>query len=278
MNDIESSVISHYGDSELLARIHDGLKAAGADPNDIRASDLAPVEEFHIGGRKATEYLVEKMALNADDHVLDVGCGIGGAARYLASKNGHRVTGIDLTPEYISVARALTMQVGLHKTLDFETGSALAMPFENASFDAVMALHVAMNIPDRASLYAEIARVVKPGGILGIYDVMKANGTALSFPVPWAETAETSYVISPEATFDLLEDAGFTVFEIEDRTEFAIEFFRQSLAVQAKGLAPFGIHLLMGETAREKFTNVLTNIESGRIAPIQMLAKRGEKR
>lgn len=276
MNEIESAVVKHYEDDTLLARILDGIKAAGIDPDVLQPEHLAPVEEFHIGGRKATEHLVHKMELPPNSHVLDVGCGIGGAARYLATQGVTRVTGIDLTPEYITVAKVLTMQVGLHKALEFETCSALAMPFDNATFDAAMSLHVAMNILDRVSLYAEIARVIKPGGVLGIYDVMKKNDGALTYPVPWAETAETSHLVTAEATFDLLEDAGFTVYQIDDRTDFAIEFFRQSLATQKKDPTPLGIHLLMSDTAREKFKNVLRHIESGDIVPVQMLAKRND--
>jgi len=278
MKNSDNAVVAHYEDGALLARIMAGIKAAGIDPNELQAEHLAPVEEFHIGGRKATEYLVSKMNLQAFSHVLDVGCGIGGAARYLATQDRTRVTGIDLTPEYITVAKALTTQLGLHEMIDFEIGSALAMPFDNAYFDAGISMHVAMNIPDRASLYAEIARVIKPGGVFGLYDVMKKNGDELTYPMPWAETAETSHLATAEATFDLLNDSGFTVFEADDRTEFAIEFFRKSLAAQAKGPGPLGIHLLMGDTAREKFQNLLTNIQSGRIVPTQMIAKRNGQR
>ncbi len=274
MQDIENGVISHYEDGALLKRILAALTASGIDIDNLQAADLAPVEEFHIGGRAATQYLVEKIALTVESKVLDVGCGIGGAARYMTTKIGNSVTGIDLTPEYIAVAKDLTERLGLTEKLQFETASALAMPFENAAFDAAITLHVAMNIPDRAALYAEIARLIKPGGKFCLYDVMSSNGQDLVYPVPWAETAATSHLISPETTLSLLHDAGFEVYETEDRSDFAVDFFEQSLAAQAKGPAPLGLHLLMGDTAREKFKNVLDNIVAGRIAPVQMLARK----
>jgi ubiquinone/menaquinone biosynthesis C-methylase UbiE len=212
--------------------------------------------------------------LEPESHVLDVGCGIGGAARFLAAQFGNRVTGIDLTPEYIEVAKELTRRVGLDENLRFETASALAMPFDDGAFDAAITLHVAMNIPSRAEFYAEIARVVRPGGTLCVYDVMKKNGGDLTFPVPWSETAETSHLITPEATIAAMDDAGFTLNTIDDRTDFAIQFFQRSIAAQATGATPLGIHLLMGENAREKFKNVLDNILSGRIVVMQMVTTR----
>jgi len=274
VKNIESAVAEHYGQAGLLARILKGLEANGADPNRLQPEDLAPVDEFHIGGRKATEHAVAKMSLSGDGHVLDVGCGIGGAARYIASQVGCRVSGIDLTPEYIEIARTLTDRTGLGDKVNFEVASALAMPFEDEAFDAAITIHVAMNIRDRESLYGEIARVMKSGATLCIYDVMKKSDEALTFPVPWADSNETSHLTTPEEMHAFLGSAGFDVHDVEDRTDFALEFFRQSLASAADGPPPLGIHLIMGASAPEKLRNVLINIEAGRIAPVQMVASR----
>lgn len=274
MKEIETEVARHYGDTDLLGRIFAGLEAAGADLSNLHADDLAPVEEFHIGGRKATAHAVDKMFLSTDQHVLDVGCGIGGAARYMASSTGCEVTGIDLTPEYIEVAKTLTELTGLENKVKFDICSALSMPFDDQTFDAAITLHVAMNIRERAALYREIARVMKAGSTLYIFDVMKKDDEPLRFPVPWAQSGDTSYLTTPDETCALLEEAGFDVFEIGDRTEFALEFFRENMAASANGPPPLGIHLVMGESAGEKLKNVMRNIESGRIAPVQMMATR----
>ena len=164
MKNIESAVARHYGGADLLARIFSGLDAAGADRNRLRPEDVAPVDEFHIGGREATTHAVAKMSLAAGQHVLDIGCGLGGAARYIAAQFGCKVTGIDLTPEYISVAKTLTELTGLQDKASFEVASALAMPFEDEAFDAAITLHVAMNIPRRAALYAGIVYFTNPRG------------------------------------------------------------------------------------------------------------------
>ena len=273
MKDIESAVAQHYESGDLLDRILKGLAAAGANMAQLGPEDLAPVDEFHLGGRNATAYALSKMSLRADHHVLDVGCGIGGATRHIAQHVGCKVTGIDLTPEYISTAKTLAKMTGQDDQVSYEVASALAMPYDDETFDAAITLHVAMNIADRATLYGEIARVVKAGATLCVYDVMKKGDEALSFPVPWAETPETSHLTTPEEMRALLDDAGFTVHDVDDRTEFAREFFRQTLAAAADGPPPLGVHILLGSNAREKIGNTIENLESGRIAPVQMIAR-----
>jgi ubiquinone/menaquinone biosynthesis C-methylase UbiE len=273
---LEDSVTRHYGVSDLTERILKALAAAGIDADRIAPEQLAPVDEFHIGGRAATIHAVARMGLGANDHVLDVGCGIGGATRYIASTIGCRVTGLDLTPGYVAAAEELARRTGLAGRVAYRVASALAMPFETGAFDAALTLHVAMNIRDRAGLYREVARVLKPRAAFCIYDVMNGGKDGLKYPVPWAETPETSHLTTPQEMQVLLQSAGFEVNEIEDRTAFALDFFRQSLTAPAAGAPPLGLHIMMGANAREKFQNMLANIESGAIAPTLMIAKRAQ--
>ncbi len=277
MATIETAVTRHYETESgaLLERILAGLAASGIDPARVRPEDLAPVDEFHIGGRAATAHAVARLAPRPGQRVLDVGCGIGGAARYLAAETGCRVSGIDLTPDYIAVARALTELTGLDGQIDYEVASALAMPFADAAFDAAITIHVAMNIADRAGLYREIARVLKPGAAFCVYDVMRKGDGPLAFPVPWASSPETSHLTTPEEMRAHLDAAGFAVEAVEDRTEAARAFFQRRMAAAKDGPPPpLGIHLVMGPDAGAKLRNVLANIEAGRIAPVLMLARR----
>jgi SAM-dependent methyltransferase len=269
----ERAVARHYQVSALTDRVLKAAAAAGLDIDRLTPDDLGPIDEFHIGGRAATKHAVAKMRLAGSEHVLDIGCGIGGAARYVAASTGCSVTGIDLTPEYIETARALSARTGLGDRTHFEVGSALRMPFADAMFDAAITLHVAMNIKDRAGLYRETARVMKRGAVFCIYDVMKGKNDGLIFPLPWAETPASSHLTTPEDMQALLAAAGFSVEEVEDRTAFGIAFFRERLAAGAPP-SPLGLHLLMGETARAKFQNMLQNLEQGFIAPVTMIARR----
>jgi ubiquinone/menaquinone biosynthesis C-methylase UbiE len=272
-DDLEEAVARHYGAGNLTGRILEAIIAAGLDPDRLAPEQLAPVDEFHIGGRAATIHAVGKIGLKPGDHVLDVGCGIGGATRYLASAVGCRVTGIDLTPDYIAAAEELARRTGLAGRVGYIVASALAMPFADTAFDAAVSLHVAMNIKDRPGLYREVARVLKAGAVFCSYDVMKGPNEELKYPLPWAETPATSHLTTPQEMQALLRNAGFEVIGVEDRTAFAVDFFRRSLANAAAGVSPLGLHIMMGATARKKLQNMLANLESAAIAPTVMIAR-----
>jgi SAM-dependent methyltransferase len=185
------------------------------------------------------------------------------------------VTGIDLTEEYVKVADTLSKRLGVDDRISFRQGSALAMPFEPASFDAATMLHVGMNIGDKRALFAEVARVLKPGGVFAVYDVMKSGPGEVTFPVPWARTAETSFVADPATYRSALEASGFTPAPERGRRDFALAFFRKLRAQTAeKGLPPLGLHVLMGETSREKIANMIANLEQGVIAPVEIIARK----
>jgi ubiquinone/menaquinone biosynthesis C-methylase UbiE len=272
---LEDAVATQYGAPDLVQRIEAAQRAAGLGER-IAPEALAPIDEFHIGGRAATKHAFDKMSFAPTGHVLDVGCGLGGATRYLATTYGCRVSGIDLTPDYIAAAQMLAARTGLEDRVDYRVASALAMPFPEATFDAAVTLHVAMNIADRTGLYREVARVLKPGAQFCIYDVMRGAGpsAALTFPQPWAETPAMSHLTSPEEMRALLAGAGFEVLSEEDRSAFGINFFRQRLAAPGGPTPPLGLHVLMGPRTRDKFANLLAGLEAGCVTPVVMMATR----
>lgn len=273
--EIEQRVALHYSHGSLEATILAALKSAGKDPDRLVPADLSPVDEFHIGGREATVDFATEMGVRPGMHLLDIGSGLGGASRYFAHERGCRVTGIDLTEDYVRVAAALARRVGLAGRVDYRSGSALDPPFAPASFDGAYMLHVGMNISDKPTLFRQVRRVLKPGGIFGIYDVMREGEGALSFPVPWAATAETSFVETAGAYRRHLESAGFKVLKERSRRDFAKEFFRQmrARAAASGGPPPLGLHLLMGAETPQKVANMIDNLERGLIAPTEIVAR-----
>jgi ubiquinone/menaquinone biosynthesis C-methylase UbiE len=274
---VEERVARHYAQSGLERTIVEALAASGADPARLAPADLAPVDEFHIGGRQATIDFAGQLDFPTGSSLLDIGSGLGGASRYFAGERGCRVTGIDLTAEYVTLAAALAARVGLAERVSYRQGSALALPFPAGSFDGAYMLHVGMNIEDKARLFAEVRRVLKPGGVFGVYDVMREREGQLSFPVPWAVAAETSFVGSAVDYRRLLEAAGFSVRNERSRRDFAIEFFRQLRARTAAAGGPpsLGLHLLMGTTAPQKIANMVDNLEHGLIAPTEIVCSAG---
>lgn len=273
--EIEQSVAQHYSHGSLERTILAALAASGRDIDQLTLADLAPVDEFHIGGRQATIEFAERMGLTPGLNLLDVGSGLGGASRYFASERGCRISGIDLTDEYVRVAEAMARRVGLESRVAYRQGSALALPFEAGTFDGAYMLHVGMNIPDKARLFAEIRRVLRPGGVIGIYDVMREGDGDLTFPLPWASNAGTSFVESAGAYRAMLEGAGFAVEMERSRREFAIEFFRRmrAQAAQSGGPPPLGLHILMGDSAQRKAANMSDILERGLIAPTEIIGR-----
>lgn len=264
-----SEIAAHYANGALLEKIEAGLAELGAQPP-LDPDALAPVDEFHIGGRQATEPFIERLGLGAGQRVLDMGCGLGGPARFVARSTGAHVVGIDLTPEFVETARVLTAKSGLEDKVEIVEGSVLDLPFETSDFDAAYLIHVGMNIVDKTRLAAEAARVLKPGACLGIYDVMRTGAEDITYPVPWAGTRRENALASPTRYRDALQAAGFELVSESDRTGFAQEFFAQLAASQAgaDGPPPLGLHLVMGADTADKVKNMVENIAAGRIAPI----------
>lgn len=266
---------THYSHGGLLRAVRDGLHRLGKTPDTVSVEDLGPVDEFHIGGRAATEAFLDQLDIDADDHVLDVGCGLGGASRFAAHKYGCRVTGIDLTDEYVKTGEAMCKWVGLETLIRLEYGDATATPYPDGAFDKSYMMHVGMNIEDKQSLAKELHRVLRPGGRLGVYDVMRVGNGPLRFPVPWATNPEESRVSSPGEYRDALEAAGFRVIAERDRSADALKFFSQ-LQAGAGGAErpPLGLHILMGESASEKVENMIENVSRHCIAPVEIILER----
>ena len=271
---VEREVEKHYAHGTLIETIEAALAASGIERDAITVADLAPVDEFHIGGRPATVDLAGLLTLVPSDRVLDVGCGLGGAARFFADEVGCAVTGIDLTEDFIQAARELSSWVGLGERNTFEHASALAMPFGDASFDAAYMLHVGMNIEAKTELFAEIARVLATGGQLGIYDIMRTGDGEIVYPVAWAENGDTSFLASPGEYRAALDVAGLDLRIETNRRDWALELYRnlRAKAARADGPPPLGIQILMGKSAGQKVANMLQGISDGITAPVQMIA------
>jgi MPBQ/MSBQ methyltransferase len=275
MEEIGNPVEAHYTNRDLGANILAALQAMGKDIEHLIPDDLAPVDEFHGGQRPATIQLAELAGIKGGERVLDVGSGLGGPSRYLAWRYGCRVSGVDLTAEFCRVARMLTRRIGLEGRVDFRQGSALALPFDGASFDVVWSQNAAMNIADRDRLYREMRRVLKPDGKLALQEVAAGPGGPPHYPVQWAREPSISFLFSPETTRAKLEAAGFRVVAWVDTTEAALASARaRARHADAGRPPPLGTHLILGPDWQEMAKNSARNLEERRTALFNAVLER----
>lgn len=270
------AVVENFTHGNLIEAIRSGIDQLGKTTETVSFEDFAPIDEYHIGGRAESQVFVARLGFEPDHKVLDIGCGLGGTARLVAETIGCQVSGIDLTPEFVEAGQSITEWLGLSDRVDIRQGNAMEMPFDDGVFDGAMMMHVGMNIDDKGALFGEIARVLRPGGVFGLYDIMRLGDGDLSFPVPWARTAETSSLSTPVEYRAALKDAGFEIAVVRDRQRYAIEFFEAMAEREAADQAPesLGPDIHLGENAAVKIANLVENLTANRVGPIEMIARK----
>lgn len=262
MTDTNAKVREHYSASGLTDRIRLALTTIAPEDRSLTVVQLAPLDQFHIRGILATAELASSAGLGPSTRVLDIGCGIGGPARFLAANFGCKVTGVDLSPDFIDAATYLTARCGLPDRVTFQVGNALHLPFGDAAFDTVFLQHVAMNIGDRSALYAEVHRILTPGGRFATYDLVLREDDVI-YPVPWARDASASFLLNELDTRTALEEAGFEVVLWRDDTRIALDWFTATTAgAPAKGLS---LGVVMGPGFREMTGNLARNLQENRL-------------
>ena len=258
---IEEKVAEYYGKTGLIPDVLDRIRKNATDPNCLTLSDLEPYDNMHIGGPQATQALLEAMDLSSGAKVLDVGAGLGGSARFIASKTNAHVTGIDLTSDYAELANLLSAEVGLTESTVFKQGSALDLPFEDEMFDAAYIFHVGMNIKDKDLLFEQVFKVIRPSGVIGVFDIMGEQNNELSFPMPWAENQETSFLCAPDHYKSMLVKAGFEISYEKDMTDFAHKSLEKLISHLDQSPNAHGKSLTI------KFMNLFNAIRDGILCP-----------
>jgi sarcosine/dimethylglycine N-methyltransferase len=255
-------VREHYRASGLVERLKTALAPLGPEEQRLGPRQLAAVDQFHTRGLAATAELAALARITAGMAVLDVGSGLGGPARFLAETCGCRVAGVDLSERFVEAARYLTERTGQSGQVSFETGSALALPFEDGGFDVVLLQHVAMNIADRARLYREIRRVLRSSGRFATFDVVLNSGDP-HYPVPWARTPATSFLLTAEATREAIEAAGFRTLTWRDDSDAAKAWIAE---LRASGPPPApNLSVVMGPDFAQLAVNLGRNLMEGRL-------------
>ncbi|GHE79278.1 class I SAM-dependent methyltransferase [Thalassotalea profundi] len=271
---IEKMIEDHYTHGNLLKTIELALSQFDAKTDKELLRFLSAIDEFHIGGSEATMNLIKQAALSANSLLLDIGCGLGGTARYLARQFDSQVVGIDLTAEYLSVGKMVNQKLNLASQINLIQASALNLPFLDNTFDGITMLHVGMNIADKKQLFSEIYRCLRKGATFLLYDVMQVNQDKIIYPLPWASTVDNSFVSTLDTYIHILLEQGFEHLRINDRREFSLKFFNeQAIKRKQQGNKPqLSLQTLFKDNAKINFINLINQINSNALAPIEIIA------
>ena len=268
------AVDRHYGQSDLSARILAALQGAGKDIDHLQRDDVASFDEFHNGGRDATRILARLGGIAPGMRVLDIGSGVGGPARTLAAEFGCTVVGIDLTQAFCDAAEMLTARLGMSDRVSFRQGNALAMPFDDETFDVVWTQNVLMNIEDKLGLFRQMYRVLRPGGRLVIQAVMAGPIPGAHYPTPWASEPSLSFLAPPAQVRHWLLEAGFTEVVWEDVSAKLLALPLPSLSAAVPGAPPpIGWELFMTDLALIR-TNAIRNREGEHVVTMHAVVER----
>lgn len=266
------SISDHWGTGDVYAEIMKAMEAASISPDTVTVEQMAPVDHFHARGFPATVELADALPIKAGHHIVDIGCGLGGPARYLADRFGCRVSGVDITGPFVEAANKLTALLKMDGQVEAELGDGQYLPYSDAMFDGGYTQHVTMNIADRARFFGEAFRVLKPGAFFALTEHGLGPEGNPYHPLPWSEDGSGAYLVTPADTKAYLERAGFVDVEVEDTGAKYLAGYRRAMELAAEGnLSPFGAHILMRQTAPAKTKNAARNIEEGRTHPIRII-------
>jgi ubiquinone/menaquinone biosynthesis C-methylase UbiE len=261
--DVRELVKDHYGGGQLSDAILTALGEAGTDIDHLAAADLFPVDQLHAGGAQTTKHVLGRLDVGPGVRLLDVGCGLGGGSR-MAAMSGAEVTGIDLTPDFVEAATELSVRVGLDDRTTFLATAGESLPLEADVFDAAFMIHVGMNIPDKSTAFAEINRVLKPGGRFAVFEQMRTGDDDLTYPMPWAEDERSSFLETQEDYRVHLEAAGFDVEAVEDLTPLTMG------APPTGALSPV---VVFGPVFAQRIGNNVAATRAGQLGAILVVAR-----
>lgn len=268
-----NNIHDYYSPNDLYNKIVNALNKLGKDLSKVTLDELQPVDEFHIRGDAATKELIKLSGFTPDMHILDVGCGIGGSTRRLSHQTGCRVTGIDLSEEYIDTAERLTRLLDMQSKVKFLATSALSLPFDDDSFDGAWSLQMNMNVEDKLTWLKETCRVLKPGARAVLYEVCGNKNTPPYFPVPWAQDSSMSFLVPPESFRHVVTSAGFDIAVWNDKTDLAQQAFANVAEPVGEPVLPIlGVHLLVGNDIKAKAYNLHRNLDEERVSLIEAVA------
>jgi ubiquinone/menaquinone biosynthesis C-methylase UbiE len=271
----QNKIAEHWAKGDVFELILAALRKAGKPLNELTVEELAPVDHFHARGFPATVELADRLPIKPGDRILDIGCGLGGPARYLSRRFQCTVSGIDITPNFVEAANKITALLGMEDQVTIVHGDGQHLPYRDAAFDGAYTQHVTMNVADRPRFVEEAYRVLKPGAFFALTEHGLGPAGNPHYPLPWSMDGTGAYLMAPSDTRRILEAAGFEDVLIEDTGDKYLAAYKRVMELAAEGgLPPLGVHILLGDSAPEKTRNAARNIEEQRTRPVQILCRK----
>lgn len=200
-----------------VERIHNELKELGKTGDNLSVEDLISFDQFHPLSTSALDEAVKQLGISSSNHLLDIGAGVGGPARYLAYRYGCFVTGVELHPQMCSAAIEWTQKTGLSKQVNFFQGDIIKINL-NQMFDHWLSIGVFLHIRDRSTLFSKCLNLLKPGGRGYIEDFFERQPLTSEDKTQLSQTLACSYLPTCEQYVADLEAAGFVDVQFEDVT------------------------------------------------------------
>ena len=258
-----ASLEVHYSARDIEARILAAIRAAGLNPEQrLSPEELGALDHFHTGGLRASRELQELAQIRAEDRVLDIGAGLAGPARLLASALGCRVECIESSSDFCAGAVLLNRLTGLDDRIGVHKGSALDLPIPADSFDVVWMQNVGMNIADKHKLYREIHRVLKPGGRYAFQEMAAGKAATRYFPLPWASDPADNFLVTAEEMRSVLGESGFIAELFDDTSDVHLSRTTANATPAAPG--QLGLAVFVDNLA-QKAGNARRSLEEGQV-------------
>ncbi|MDO6562213.1 methyltransferase domain-containing protein [Amphritea sp. 1_MG-2023] len=270
--DIDQHYSHHADEAFLLQQLRQRY------PDGPSSYQLAPLDQLHIGGIKASEKLLQQLQHDQPHRILEIGSGVGGLMRMLNAKTQIEVVGIDITHRFNRLNQAISALTSPPTSPQLITCDARQLPFADNHFDCIIFQHSLLNIPHTDVCLQECRRILSRHGSLLLHEVLQGpNPHSMRYPVPWASNAQQSHLLTFEAISALLQQHHFKLEQAENWSSEALQWRhrQQQKETSVKPPSTLSPANILGQSFSQMGANVITNLNTGAVE-VWQLSCRGQ--
>ena len=271
----KSDIENFWTRGDIFSRVHQAMSETGLINKKLEIEELFPIDQYHARGIAATVDLGKRMPISKNQKIIDIGCGLGGPARYYAKEFKCFITGIDITPSFIEIGNEFNRLTSMSDNVELLVGNGEVLDFDNETFDGAYSQHVTMNISNREKFFSEAFRVLKKDSFFAFTEHgLGPEGNPI-FPLPWANSLEMSFLLPPQKTISILKDTGFSDIKIIKTAEKYISGYEKLIKLKSENKKTvLGIHVIGGDSMNERSKNSMESIKENRTLPFEIVCKK----